>query len=129
MLKLEPLPNLRIRETRPEEVVNQEFETPAFHRDAGNLDPLDVRQTLEPVRHGCRVGPDLHHGFAAVAPRARVKVLDAPPLVGAALLGLDHVGARSTSRRRLRAALTEERLSSDAPARGARRGQRDRTEP
>lgn len=59
-------------------------------------------------------------GFAAVAPKARMTVLDTPPVVGAALLGLDHLGSTSAARSRLRAALTEARLAQDA--RGGSRG-------
>jgi N-acetylglucosamine kinase-like BadF-type ATPase len=68
----------------------------------------------------------IRQGFAGVAPRARVRVLDAPPVVGAALLGLDHVGATNASRRRLREALTERRLRADARGRPAGRGGRSR---
>lgn len=53
-------------------------------------------------------------GIAAVAPAAHVSRLDAPPVVGAALLGLDHVGGGPTPadvERRLRAGLTHERLA------------------
>jgi N-acetylglucosamine kinase-like BadF-type ATPase len=64
----------------------------------------------------------IRDGFTTVAPRAQVRVLDAPPVVGAALLGLDHVRATTASRRRLRTALTEHRLSSDARDRRADRG-------
>jgi N-acetylglucosamine kinase-like BadF-type ATPase len=53
-------------------------------------------------------------GFASIAPRARITVLDAPPVVGAALLGLDHLGSPPAARARLRTALTEQRLADDA---------------
>ena len=42
-----------------------------------------------------------------VARRARVRVLEAPPVLGAALLGLDAIGARPAAMRRARAALAE----------------------
>jgi N-acetylglucosamine kinase-like BadF-type ATPase len=42
--------------------------------------------------------------IAAAAPRASVSVVAVPPVVGAALLGLDHVGAGADAERRLRAA-------------------------
>ena len=42
--------------------------------------------------------------FAAAAPKASVAVVAIPPVAGAALLGLDHVGARPEAERRLRAA-------------------------
>jgi N-acetylglucosamine kinase-like BadF-type ATPase len=38
------------------------------------------------------------------APRAQVRVIEVPPVVGAALLGLDHVGAPPDAESRLRAA-------------------------
>jgi N-acetylglucosamine kinase-like BadF-type ATPase len=42
--------------------------------------------------------------LAEAAPRALVRVIDVPPVVGAALLGLDHVHAPSAAESRLRAA-------------------------
>ena len=42
--------------------------------------------------------------LAEAAPRAQVRVIDVPPVVGAALLGLDHVHAPSAAESRLRAA-------------------------
>jgi N-acetylglucosamine kinase-like BadF-type ATPase len=42
--------------------------------------------------------------IAAAAPKATVIVVAVPPVAGAALLGLDHVGAGADSERRLRAA-------------------------
>ena len=42
--------------------------------------------------------------FAAAAPKASVAVVAIPPVAGAALLGLDHVGAGADAERRLRAA-------------------------
>jgi N-acetylglucosamine kinase-like BadF-type ATPase len=52
--------------------------------------------------------------LGAVAPRAQVRVLSAPPVMGAALLGLDHLGGGRAARQRIRAALTDRRLSGDA---------------
>jgi N-acetylglucosamine kinase-like BadF-type ATPase len=49
-------------------------------------------------------------GVAAVAPDANVRILDGPPLVGAALLGLDQTAAQNGSPARLRAQLTSTRL-------------------
>ena len=47
-------------------------------------------------------------GIAAIAPRAEVRVLDAPPVVGAALLGLDALGVTSPAAAvRLRSSLVE----------------------
>jgi predicted NBD/HSP70 family sugar kinase len=41
--------------------------------------------------------------LAEAAPRAQVRVIDVPPVVGAALLGLDHVQAPPAAETRLRA--------------------------
>ena len=45
-------------------------------------------------------------GIHALAPRARLRRLGAPPVLGAALLGLDAIGAGEDAKDRLRAALT-----------------------
>jgi N-acetylglucosamine kinase-like BadF-type ATPase len=52
-------------------------------------------------------------GVLAVAPLAHVKVVEAPPLVGAVLLALDRTGARRSAADRVRGALTHERLSAE----------------
>jgi len=49
-------------------------------------------------------------GIAKVAPAATVRQATAPPVVGAALLGLDRLGAGPAAAERLRAALTHDRL-------------------
>jgi N-acetylglucosamine kinase-like BadF-type ATPase len=46
-------------------------------------------------------------GIKAEAPEAAVRVTDVPPVAGAALLGLDHLGAGTEAERRLRAAFAE----------------------
>jgi N-acetylglucosamine kinase-like BadF-type ATPase len=46
-------------------------------------------------------------GIKAEAPDAAVRVTDVPPVAGAALLGLDHLGAGTEAERRLRAAYAE----------------------
>jgi N-acetylglucosamine kinase-like BadF-type ATPase len=51
-------------------------------------------------------------GIRAVAPSATVTVLTAPPVVGAALIGLDAAHASSAAERRLRTALTHDTLAS-----------------
>jgi N-acetylglucosamine kinase-like BadF-type ATPase len=56
-------------------------------------------------------------GLRVVAPAVRVQVLTAPPVVGAALMGLDQVGARRAAHARVRAALTHERLGAETLAR------------
>jgi N-acetylglucosamine kinase-like BadF-type ATPase len=55
-------------------------------------------------------------GTRVVAPRAQVSVVTDPPVVGATLIGLDHAGAPSSGHRRLRAALTHERLRTHTRA-------------
>jgi N-acetylglucosamine kinase-like BadF-type ATPase len=52
----------------------------------------------------------IHRGVHDLAPRATITVLDAPPIVGAALLGMDGLGASSAARNRVRATLTHEEL-------------------
>jgi N-acetylglucosamine kinase-like BadF-type ATPase len=47
-------------------------------------------------------------GIVAVAPQARLRRLSAPPVLGAALLGLDAIGAGAEAKERLRAALANE---------------------
>lgn len=46
-------------------------------------------------------------GIRAVAPRSILRTLEAPPVLGAALLGLDAIGADAAAKTRLRQALTE----------------------
>jgi N-acetylglucosamine kinase-like BadF-type ATPase len=55
----------------------------------------------------------IEQGIVSIAPAARVSILAAPPVLGAVLLGMDRVGARPSAYRRIRAALTERRLSAD----------------
>ncbi len=50
-------------------------------------------------------------GVAAVAPSASVHVVDAPPVIGSALLGLDELGARKGAYGRVRSALTHDRMT------------------
>ncbi len=59
-------------------------------------------------------------GVHAVAADARVRILDAPPVVGAAVIGLEQLGSSRASHRRLRAALTEDRMTAKTAARGRR---------
>ena len=53
----------------------------------------------------------IHAGIAVVAPKAVIRRLDAPPVLGAALIGLDEVHATRLARVRLRTNLTERRLT------------------
>jgi N-acetylglucosamine kinase-like BadF-type ATPase len=56
----------------------------------------------------------IEHGLQAIAHDVRIEVLSAPPVVGAALLGLDQIGASKRAVRRVRADLTHERLKPKA---------------
>lgn len=60
-------------------------------------------------------------GIRAVAPVARVRALSAPPVVGAALMGLDLLDAPTTAHGRVRRALTHERLGAETLRRGKER--------
>lgn len=51
-------------------------------------------------------------GIAAVAPKAEIRRLEAPPVLGAALIGLDQIRAGPAAEKRLRSALTHKRLSA-----------------
>jgi N-acetylglucosamine kinase-like BadF-type ATPase len=55
-------------------------------------------------------------GIHAVAPGATIHVLEAPPVVGAAVIGLEHLGASAAALRRVRRSLTEQRISAKTPA-------------
>jgi N-acetylglucosamine kinase-like BadF-type ATPase len=56
-----------------------------------------------------------------LAPAARLTQLTAPPVVGAALLGLDRLGAPPGAAERLRATLTHERLGALQPVAASNR--------
>lgn len=60
-----------------------------------------IFETRDPGFHA-RVADGIH----AVAPRALLRRLTVPPVVGAALLGLDAIGADDEAKDRLRAAFT-----------------------
>jgi N-acetylglucosamine kinase-like BadF-type ATPase len=49
----------------------------------------------------------IEDGLCRIAPAASVRILEAPPVAGAALLGLDHLGASQPAGARLRSALTD----------------------
>ncbi len=53
----------------------------------------------------------IQHGVNAVAPRATLKPLEAPPVLGAALLGLDRLAPCDGAAARLRRAVTHDRLT------------------
>jgi N-acetylglucosamine kinase-like BadF-type ATPase len=49
-------------------------------------------------------------GIATVAPKAVIRRLEAPPVLGAALIGLDEINASQAARAQLRTTLTDSRL-------------------
>jgi len=59
-----------------------------------------------------RLIDQIERGVHAVAAAARVVVLDAPPVLGAAFLGLDEIGARQQAYGQVRSALTHDRMTS-----------------
>jgi N-acetylglucosamine kinase-like BadF-type ATPase len=59
-----------------------------------------------------RIGAEIRK----IAPAARLDQVAAPPVVGAALLGLDRLGSPAGAAERLRATLTHERLQALQPA-------------
>jgi N-acetylglucosamine kinase-like BadF-type ATPase len=63
----------------------------------------------------------IRSGLAPLAPAARLTRLTAPPVVGAALLGLDRLGAPPGAAERLRATLTHERLGTLQPVAASNR--------
>jgi N-acetylglucosamine kinase-like BadF-type ATPase len=71
---------------------------------------LDERRTTVALGGGLLTARDplltseITERFAAAAPQAVVVIVAVPPVAGAALLGLDHVGAGADAERRLRAA-------------------------
>jgi N-acetylglucosamine kinase-like BadF-type ATPase len=67
-------------------------------------------------RRNPRLFTRVRDGVVAVAPAADVRTLDAPPVVGAALLALRQVRAGESTARALRASLTEECLDQGAIA-------------
>jgi N-acetylglucosamine kinase-like BadF-type ATPase len=63
----------------------------------------------------------IQSGIARIAPAARLTQVTAPPVVGAALLGLDRLGAADGAAERLRATLTHERLGALRPVEASSR--------
>ena len=51
-------------------------------------------------------------GIIALAPRAVIRRLESPPVLGAAFIGMDQLGASRSARTRLRTALTHRRLKA-----------------
>jgi N-acetylglucosamine kinase-like BadF-type ATPase len=77
----------------------------------GGLFRVDAPAFLERIRSE----------LARLAPAARLTPLAAPPVVGAALLGLDALGAPPGAAERLRATLTHERLGALQPVAASNR--------
>jgi N-acetylglucosamine kinase-like BadF-type ATPase len=63
----------------------------------------------------------IRSGIVEVAPAARLTQVTAPPVVGAALLGLDRLDAAPGAAERLRATLTHERLEALRPVAASNR--------
>lgn len=63
----------------------------------------------------------IRSGIGQIAPAARLTQVTAPPVVGAALLGLDRLGAAPGAAERLRATLTHERLEALRPVMASNR--------
>jgi N-acetylglucosamine kinase-like BadF-type ATPase len=63
----------------------------------------------------------IEDGVHAVAPAARIVRLAAPPVLGAAMLGLDVLGSTRAAHTRARTALTHDRLTLETPRRRPRR--------
>jgi N-acetylglucosamine kinase-like BadF-type ATPase len=61
-----------------------------------------------------RLLDDIAVRLAAAAPQARMRVIDVPPVVGAALLALDHVGAAPEAEMRLRASYHRRHVPASA---------------
>jgi N-acetylglucosamine kinase-like BadF-type ATPase len=59
----------------------------------------------------------IDEGLRLIAPAARTRILTAPPVVGAALMGLDRLGAGPAAHRRLRRVLTHDRISAQTHSR------------
>jgi N-acetylglucosamine kinase-like BadF-type ATPase len=66
--------------------------------------------------------PRIEAGLVQIAARANIRVLDVPPVMGAALLALDSIGAGQEAKRRARAALADGRLSGRGRPRARARG-------
>jgi N-acetylglucosamine kinase-like BadF-type ATPase len=63
----------------------------------------------------------IEQGLLEVAPGARMHVLGVPPVVGAALLGLEHLGAGTRALNKARRGLTADRIGTQAGGHAAAR--------
>jgi hypothetical protein len=59
----------------------------------------------------------IRSGLREIASAAEVRVLTAPPVAGAAMMGLDKLGASKAAHARLRRSLTHKRLGTQTLAR------------
>jgi len=67
----------------------------------------------------------IREGLSSIASRARITQITAPPVAGAALLGLDLLGGGPAAHRRIRRELTDRRLTKatgPGPGRARRSG-------
>lgn len=55
----------------------------------------------------------IQEGLTHVAPNSGIRVLTAPPVIGAALIGLDRLGASRAAQQRVRRVLTHDRLGAE----------------
>lgn len=62
----------------------------------------------------------IENGLREIAPSVRITVLGVPPVVGAALLGLDKIGAAGDAEKNVRATLTHERLRATSSFAGTK---------
>jgi N-acetylglucosamine kinase-like BadF-type ATPase len=66
----------------------------------------------------------IEEGLREIAPNVCVAVLTAPPVVGAALLGLDRIGASNAAKAKVLPALTHDRLTRDTQTSDTRIGRK-----
>lgn len=93
-------------------VDRQAEEIVAFARAC--LNRLDLQQRAVPIVLGggiirsgdARLLGGIDSRLAAIAPAARIEIVDCPPIVGAALLALDHAGGSAEALERARAAVS-----------------------
>jgi N-acetylglucosamine kinase-like BadF-type ATPase len=67
--------------------------------------------------HDERFFARIQEGLREVAPEASIRLLTSPPLIGAALLGLDRLGASNAAKARARLTLTHDRLTPETRTR------------
>ena len=70
----------------------------------------------------------IERGLRGVAPRVQIRRLAAPPILGAALLGLDRLGAARAAKARLRGTLTHDYMERGGSPANLRAGHTTRTD-